>query len=169
MSIFASGLLVGCGDNKTALPLTDSQSSVEERISPTDENNLSSSNAETVSSISENSVDVDLTVLSSTMVYSEVYNVLTNPDTYRGQTVKMSGLFTSYHDDITDDDYFACLIPDATACCSQGIEFQTTDDYSYPDDFPKDGTEITIIGIFDTCKKGMFEYAVLRDTTFAES
>ena len=37
-------------------------------------------------------VDVDLTVLSSTMVYSEVYNMLLfTPDSYLGKTVKMMG------------------------------------------------------------------------------
>ena len=40
-------------------------------------------------------VDVDLTVLSSTMVYSEVYNMLYNdPAHYLGKTVKARGEFS---------------------------------------------------------------------------
>ena len=38
-------------------------------------------------------IDVDLTALSSTMVYAEVYNMITAPEQYRGKVVKMEGLF----------------------------------------------------------------------------
>ena len=36
-------------------------------------------------------VDLDLTVLSSTMVYSEVYNMMNEPEPYEGKMVKMQG------------------------------------------------------------------------------
>ena len=36
-------------------------------------------------------VDVDLTALSSTMVYSEVFNMLNTPENYVGKTIKMTG------------------------------------------------------------------------------
>ena len=46
---------------------------------------------------SADGVDVDLTVLSSTMVYSEVYNMLYNdPAHYLGKTVKARGGFSIY-------------------------------------------------------------------------
>ena len=39
-------------------------------------------------------VDIDLTALSSTMVYSQVYDMLYfSPESYRGKTVKMRGSF----------------------------------------------------------------------------
>ena len=38
-------------------------------------------------------IDVDRTTLSSTMVYSEVYNMMSEPDGYLGKTVKMDGSF----------------------------------------------------------------------------
>ena len=38
-------------------------------------------------------VDVDLTRLSSTMVYSEVYNMMNAPGDYIGKTIKMTGQF----------------------------------------------------------------------------
>ena len=84
-------------------------------------------------------IDVDLTVLSSTMVYSQVYEMVYFPENYVGQTVKMEGIYTHYHDDTTGKDYYACFIQDATACCAQGIEFELTDDYVYPDDYPEEG------------------------------
>ena len=47
---------------------------------------------------SADGIDVDLTKLSSTMVYSEVYNMLYTPDDYIGKTVKMKGAFAYYED-----------------------------------------------------------------------
>ena len=43
-------------------------------------------------------VDVDLTKLSSTMVYSEVYNMVNTPEDYTGKTVRMTGSFNLWHD-----------------------------------------------------------------------
>lgn len=83
-------------------------------------------------------IDLDLTKLSSTMVYAEVYNMTTSPEEYIGKTVKMTGSFTIFQatDDygqvIPDSLYFACIIADAAACCAQGIEFVLEGDYSYP-------------------------------------
>ena len=112
-------------------------------------------------------IDVDLTVLSSTMVYSEVYNMMVSPEEYVGKTVKMNGLFTYYHDEATGNYYFACIIQDATACCAQGIEFVLTNDYTYPDDYPEVNAEICVVGVFDTYQEGNYTYCMLRNATFA--
>ncbi|MCR5788667.1 MAG: hypothetical protein K6G83_02150 [Lachnospiraceae bacterium] len=108
-------------------------------------------------------IDIDLTTLSSTMVYSEVYNMMVSPDDYIGKTVKMDGQFTQYHDESTGKYYFACIISDATACCSQGIEFVLTDDYTYPDDYPQEGGAICVTGTFDTYQEGDYTYCTLRN------
>lgn len=116
---------------------------------------------------SSDSIDVDLTTLSSTMVYAEVYNMMVQPQDYIGKTVKMDGLFSFYHDETTGKDYFACIIQDATACCSQGIEFVLTDDYTYPEDYPEEGGEICVSGVFDTYQEGEYTYCTLRDATLS--
>ena len=51
-----------------------------------------------------------------------------------------------YQDPNTQKYYFACVIADATACCSQGIEFVPDGDYTYPEL----DSSITVSGIFDT-------------------
>ena len=106
---------------------------------------------------SADGVDVDLTVLSSTMVYSEVYNMLYfYPEDYYGKTVKMTGLFNVYQwvdeNGVVDDMpvAYACIISDAMACCAEGVEFVLEGDYTYPDDYPELGTEITVIGEFQS-------------------
>lgn len=110
-------------------------------------------------------VDVDLTALSSTMVYSEVYNMLYAPENYIGKTVRMTGTFAVYYEESTDVYYFACLIADAAACCSQGIEFVLSGDYSYPADYPEIGEEITVSGQFDTYQEGGYTYCTLRNAS----
>jgi len=104
-------------------------------------------------------IDIDLTAISSTMVYSEVYNMMMTPDDYIGKTVKMSGAYATYHDDATGNDYYACIIQDATACCTQGMEFVLADG-NYP---TEEGMEVTVSGVFDIYTEGEAQYCTLRD------
>ena len=113
----------------------------------------------------KNGIDVDLTVLSSTMIYSEVYNMMTAPEAYIGKSVKMKGQFAYYEDPETKNQYFACIIADATACCSQGLEFVLKGDYSYPNDYPELGTEITVTGTFKTYQEDGATYCQLIDAS----
>ena len=108
-------------------------------------------------------VDVDLTALSSTMIYSEVSNMMTNPDDYIGKTVKMTGSMAAYYDEELDEYYEACVIADATACCQQGLEFQLKGDKKYPDDYPELESEITVVGTFNTYEQGDYTYARLEN------
>lgn len=108
-------------------------------------------------------IDIDLTVLSKNMVYAEVFNMMVTPDDYIGKTVKMEGMYTVYHDEATGKIYHACIIADATACCSQGIEFLLTDDYTYPDDYPEEFEDVCIVGVFDTYLEDGATYCTLKD------
>ena len=103
-------------------------------------NNLISSN---------DKIDVDLTLLSGTMVYAEVFNMIMNPENYAGKTVKMKGQFALFEDMKNGKPFYACVIPDATACCLQGFEFVPLSEYNYPKDYPKVDSEITIVGKFE--------------------
>ena len=107
--------------------------------------------------------DVDLTKMSSTMVYSEVYNMMLTPQDYVGKTVKMEGIYAFSKDDATGQLYHACIIQDATACCAQGIEFVLTDEYTYPDDYPAQGDMVCVSGVFDTYLEDKYLYCTLRD------
>lgn len=109
-------------------------------------------------------VDVDLTVLSSIMVYSQVFDMIDGPDRYLGKTVKMTGMYSDYYDEANDIFYAACIIQDATACCSQGIEFVLSDEYSYPEDYPEYGDTVTVVGEFDTYIDGGYVYCTLKNS-----
>ncbi|MBQ8133807.1 MAG: hypothetical protein IJ192_05325 [Clostridia bacterium] len=161
-----SGMLVGCSDNTEAKEeITVQNPSDEESIVLTEsENEISEdvSEEKPESSKKNGEPDLDLTELSSTMVYSEVYNIVTNPDDYRGKTIKMSGYCSSYVSSLTNQTIYSCVIPDATACCAQGIEFRLAEGYDYPEGYD----EITIIGTFDTYEEEPFQFAVLKDAKF---
>lgn len=127
---------------------------------------LASCGNEKTSGNSLDDLDVDLTALSSTMVYAEVYNMMTAPESYVGKIVKMHGQFAVYEAEETGLKYFACVISDATACCQQGLEFVLSDtSLSYPDDYPTLDTEITVIGEFQTYLEDGDTYCHLANST----
>ncbi len=107
-------------------------------------------------------IDVDLTILSSTMVYSEVYDMMMDPEKYIGKTVKMQGSCAFYRDETSGNEYYACVIQDATACCAQGIEFVLSENYR-PEDYPKEEDEICVAGVFDIYEEGGYTYCTLRN------
>ena len=118
-------------------------------------------------------VDVDLTTMSSTMVYSEVLNMLDYPSQYVGKIVKMKGPFRPFGSTNEDYCYPAIVIQDATACCASGIEFLL---YGIPRCSPKGGDgypaleeEATIVGRFETYIEGSYMYEHLVDAIWLES
>ena len=112
-------------------------------------------------------VSVDLTKMNSTMVYSEVSNMVNTPKNYEGRTVRMQGSFAVYEGD--GRNYYACIISDATACCQQGMEFVLAGEHEYPKDYPAIGTEITVTGVFDTYKEGEQMYCQLIDAVMTNN
>ena len=75
------------------------------------------------------------------MVYSMVYQMVTDPQKYVGKRIKMKGAFSTYFDEETEQRFFAC--------CSQGLAFELAKPRKYPSEFPSQGTPITIIGTFE--------------------
>ena len=106
---------------------------------------------------------VDLTILSSTVVYAEVYNMMYYPENFVGKTIRMQGIYSDFFDQAKGKHYYACIIMDATACCSQGIEFELTEDYSYPDEYPTDGDICTVEGVFEIYEEDGYQYCTLRN------
>lgn len=102
----------------------------------------------TKSSSDAGDVDLDLTQMSSTMIYSTVFDMLIMPDEYVDKKIKVKGNFEVFENADSNERYFAVLIPDATACCQQGIEFVWLGEHSYPQDFPEVGQEITVSGTY---------------------
>lgn len=114
-------------------------------------------------------VDVDLTTLSSTMVFAEVSNLVYNPIPYLGKRVRMEGIFSVDHAYTLDGEvdysqnYFYCIIEDALACCAQGLEFSLAGDYTYPDDYPAEGDTVRVVGTVEFFEENGFRHLRLGD------
>ena len=139
----------------------DSTADTSAAVTESEETNIY--DIESILEYGDDDVDLDLTVLSSNMIYSEVFAMVYAPDEYIGKTIKMEGIFSYVEDEATGNCYYACIVRDATQCCAQGIEFIPTEDYTYPDDFPAVGEDICVAGVFDTYKEGNGQYITLRD------
>ena len=111
------------------------------------------SGAENVRDTDE-TVDYDLTQMSSDMVYATVYQMMVKPEEYEGKTFRIDGNFYATYYEATKKYYFYCIIQDATACCAQGMEFIWDDgSHIYPDEYPEDNAEIVVEGTFETYRE----------------
>lgn len=96
-------------------------------------------------------IDVDLSVMDMTMTYATVYQIMISPDEYVGKTIRVKGQYYPIYYEETGICYQYALIKDATGCCTQGMEFVWEDgNHVYPDEYPAEGTEILVTGIFET-------------------
>lgn len=166
------GMLCGCGAASgapAAGPESETISEASGNIpANTPEKDEASQTQTPLSSAGSGAEPVDLTALSSTMVYAEVYNMLVTPEDYVGRTVKMQGQFAVYEDTENDAVYYACVIADATACCQQGLEFVLSQDLKYPDDYPELGSEIVVTGTFELYEENGYQYCHLVNSEMTE-
>lgn len=115
-------------------------------------------------------IDIDLTKMNATMVYSEVYNMMSEPSKFVGKVVKASGPFTVGSSSLPGVYYPAVVIKDATACCANGLEFVL---YGVPPcsgfgggGYPSISQEITVVGTFKTYLEGSRLYTHLVDAVW---
>ena len=163
-------LLAGCGGSADA-PSAPSAPSISSSQPPT----ASSGPALPESQSEDPAVDLDLTTLSSTMVFAEVSNLLYDPIPYLGKTVRMQGEFSVDHAytmegelDLSEN-YFYCIIEDALACCAQGLEFSLADSTAvYPADYPEEGSQITVVGTVEFFEENGFRHLRLGNAYFSE-
>ncbi len=109
-------------------------------------------------------IDLDLTQLSSIMVYSEVFSMMERPEEYMDKTIKMAGLYSCFYDETTESAYHFVIIEDALACCQQGIEFIWQGDHAYPQDYPEEGFMIEVVGALQIYEESDREYYRLAAT-----
>ena len=108
-------------------------------------------------------IDMDLSAFSATVVYAQIYQMAIHPEDYLGKIIRIAGWYDVFTDDITGLYYTVCIVPDAAACCAQGIEFVWGGEHSFPDHYPESGEEIVVTGRFETYFEGDWEYMRLAD------
>lgn len=168
--LFAYVLLItGCNKNDANVKIATNESSIDtvlnnqitseeqkesnSEISTEYTTNLQSNEFATTEN-QETTVDFDLTTMSSDMVYATIYQMMMYPDQYTGKTFRMDGNFYAIYYEPTHKYYYYCIIQDATACCSQGMEFVWEDgSHIYPDEYPPENAYVIIEGVFETYKE----------------
>ena len=133
---------------KKQLPLA--QGSLEEPVRTTDDGTFGAKRETPPLPPKSGKIDVDLTKMNANMIYSYIFEMVVEPETYTGKTIKVSGFFYSVVDEETGERYYAVIIPDALACCKQGMEFKWLGEHNYPADYPQENQEITITGTYRT-------------------
>ena len=116
-------------------------------------------------SSADRKVDVDLTDMSATMVYSEVFDMVNKPDEYIGKTIKMHGNIFMNFDEKEERIRCYCIIADATKCCQQGLEFVLKKE---PDKYPEGDSEVTVVGTADKFKYEDGTSCIIKDAEFIE-
>jgi len=94
----------------------------------------------------ESEYDIDFTKLSATMVSAQLEKIMGSKVDYVGQIMKISGAFDPYFVEGLNSTLMYIMI-DCPSGCAKFMEFKS-DNHSYPNDYPSQGTMIEIIGEF---------------------
>lgn len=174
-NVVASSLNKGASLAETSQASLTATSQAESSLSETSQAESSLSETSQAASVQDDSSVsaqasgdvVDLTKLNGTMMYSQVFDMMSNPQKYMGKRVVMRGQFSFYQPmdgdgkPIPDRIYCSCVIADATACCSQGLEFDLANKPASLEDYPAAGDDIEVSGTFSTYDEGGFTYCRL--------
>jgi hypothetical protein len=95
-------------------------------------------------------IDIDLTKYSITMAYATVVDLLTNPHNHLGKVVKIRGDYDPTFWDRTGKWYHYIIAEAPPGCCEQPMQFIWNGNRIFPDDFPKIGAKIEIVGVWGT-------------------
>ena len=108
-------------------------------------------------------VDYDFSKMNKNLMYTQIYNMLRTPDQYKGKVVRMKGAFGHYYDEKTGRHYYGCIVTDAAACCSTGMEFSRKGSHEYPGNYPKVDEPILVTGKFSSYAEGKQIYCELAE------
>ncbi|MBR6243274.1 MAG: hypothetical protein IKQ90_07260 [Ruminococcus sp.] len=106
--------------------------------------------------------DIVLTEPDPDLLFGQIYDMTFNADKYEGQSTIVKGYFNHFTDP-ANKEYNAVFVPDAAACCSQGIEFVLKGEHTFPDDYPEQGQEMVISGTFSSYDEYGVTYLQLLD------
>ena len=106
-------------------------------------------------------VDIDLTVLSATVLSAELMNIIINSEDYLGKTIRVSGTYYNLFFEQTGSYYHYVITKAGDECCQEGMEFRLSGDPVFPDDFPRMRTIIEVEGVFSTYEELGREYYYL--------
>lgn len=178
-------VLAGCGDNQGRTSNQNNVSdTINEQIATADSQNVTETEENVVEieqdvpiepstdmqTVEEGDIgiDYDLTQMNSDMVYATIYQLMMEPDSYVGSTIRIRGNYYAMWYEPTQKYYHYVLVQDAMACCAQGIEFVWEDgSRAYPEEYPADDAIVEVTGIFETYREpgDSYLYCRLKDAS----
>ena len=111
----------------------------------------------------EDKIDYDLVQLKGQMLYSQVVNIMEDPDTYVGKRVRLIGNM-GIIDGADNKKYFIVNVGDVTSCCTTGLEFVIKGGSEKVEDYPEVGKKVRVNGVLESYKEGTQTYLHLVDT-----
>ena len=106
---------------------------------------------------------IDLTVLSSTVLSAEINNIMTNPGSYIGKTIRVRGSYSVTFDQQAGGYLHFVITKDGDECCREGFEFILAGDHVFPDGYPEIGAGIEVAGVFERYSENGLTYYRLAD------
>lgn len=155
--VFLALALTACGRSGTATSLAEPEATPIPTTVP-----IATDTPEPDPTPDPEGVDVDLTSLSSTMVFAEVATMIRTPEDYLGKTIRMQGPLMIYEANpaLEIDRFYTVVIQDATACCEQGMEFVWEGGT-----LPEVGTVLQVTGNYETYDcGGLPGYHIVAET-----
>lgn len=158
-------MLSGCAKKKSDIYAVNNKNSVDkvlkEKTSPKKTHKKSASvkdgtkkNTDTQKNVSgkkSKKFDYDLTNMNSDMVYATVFQMMMEPEAFKGKKIKLKGVYYSGKDKKTKRKHHFCIIKDALQCCAQGIEILPDNKLKEKRNvFPKQNKSITVAGVAET-------------------
>jgi len=105
-------------------------------------------------------IDYDLSSMNFTMISSMFFQMVIEAEKYENKNFKIKGIFQTFPnpDNPQGLPYFSVIINDVTMCCQEGIDFVWQGNHKWPEDYPKEDQEITIIGKYIVTETDDFTY-----------
>ena len=132
------GFCIGCTSQTTPVETYEMTTEVQERRL----NDIETERQIETEIFADDSV-IDISTYGKNMAYAEMYNLYGHLDEEMGKTLKITGIF-EYVDQ--EEPIFLCIIQDQMGCCGIPVCFDPEDVYTYPEDYPERGEEITVSG-----------------------
>ncbi len=107
-------------------------------------------------------VDYDFTAINAKAMYTQVYNMLKNPDEFLNKIIKISGGYYPFIHEDTGEDYHYIMVKDASLCCAIGLEFVWDNGvHSYPEEYPLENQVIQLTGVYSQYEEDGYTYYYL--------
>lgn len=119
-------------------------------------------NLKDYSALDEIEVDVDVSILPTSLAFAQVSRMMFDLVTYEGNTVKIKGMY--YHDQIPelDIDRKTIMLLDELSCCQGYFEIILPDGVEYPEN----GSQMMLVGEYVLNTNGEYSYPMLKVTDY---